>query len=79
MAGTILDRSIDLQPDWLSKLAYLAAHPSAETQEEWTRALRDVGKIEGGGLMAPSIGAERLLGALKMQHELVPPTSDSGG
>jgi 3',5'-cyclic AMP phosphodiesterase CpdA len=70
MAGTVLDRSIDLTPEWLSKLAYLAAHPSAETQPEWSRALRDIGKIEGGGLMAPSIGAERLQAALKMQLEL---------
>lgn len=70
MAGTVLDRSIDLAPERISKLAYLAAHPSAQTQAEWTKALRDIGRIEGGGLMAPSVGAERLLAALRMQRDL---------
>lgn len=70
MAGTILDRSIDLDPHWLSKLAFLAAHPDQETQVEWSRALRDIGKIEGGGLMVPSTGVDGLYGALRMHFDL---------
>ena len=69
MAGTALDRAVDLRPEWLYKLAYLAANPSAETESEWADALGDIGLREGNGLLVPAIGIDRLLDALKVHTE----------
>jgi 3',5'-cyclic AMP phosphodiesterase CpdA len=70
MAGTVLDRAIDLQPEWPHRLAYLAAQPRAETQAEWENALSDVGEREQGVVLIPSIGLERLAAALEMHREI---------
>jgi len=69
MAGTTLDRAVDLRPEWIYRLSYLAARPDAagepsEVIEEWARALADVGERSTEGLQVPSIGLERLLAAL---------------
>jgi hypothetical protein len=70
MAGTVLDRAVDLKPQWPHRLAYLAAQPRPETQAEWTEALADIGSHEGDVVLVPSIGLERLREALEMHHEL---------
>jgi 3',5'-cyclic AMP phosphodiesterase CpdA len=70
MAGTALDRSIDLRPTWIYKLADLAAHPRRDTQSEWERALEDIGEGDGDGLLIPSIGVERLREALAIHTEV---------
>ena len=70
MAGTTLDRSIDLAPDLAHRLAYLAAQPRPETQLEWEHALADIGTLEDGVVVVPSIGVERLREALELQRDL---------
>lgn len=70
MAGTALDRAVDLRPDWIYRLAYLAAHPDScgpdsEAINEWRRALGDIGERPGGGLLVPSVGIRRLRDALR--------------
>jgi len=69
MAGTALDRAVDLRPHWLYHLAYLAAHPGPSTQDEWEEALEDIGDREGSGLLIPSIGIERLVAAMEIHVE----------
>ncbi len=73
MAGTTLDRSIDLDPNLSHRLAYLAAQPRDETQHEWQQALGDIGTVEDEVVVVPSIGVERLHGALTLQCELGEP------
>jgi 3',5'-cyclic AMP phosphodiesterase CpdA len=70
MAGTVLDRAIDLRPEWPHRLAYLAAQPREGTQAEWESALSDVGEREQGVVLIPSIGLERLTAALEMHQEI---------
>lgn len=75
MAGTALDRAVDLRPEWIYRLAYLAAHPDSidpdsEVINEWRRALGDIGDRPGGGLLVPSVGIRRLLAALKTLPEV---------
>jgi 3',5'-cyclic AMP phosphodiesterase CpdA len=70
MAGTVLDRAIDLRPDWPHRLAYLAAKPLAATQDEWGEALADVGTQDEDKVLVPSIGLDRLITALEMHREL---------
>ncbi|MEJ7714998.1 MAG: hypothetical protein WKF40_04545 [Thermoleophilaceae bacterium] len=70
MAGTTLDRSIDLAPDLPHRLAYLAAQPRPETEAEWEQALGDIGTREDDVVMVPSIGIERLQEALELQRDL---------
>lgn len=70
MAGTALDRAIDLRPDWPHRLAYVAAQPGAETQAEWTEATADIGLEDGDDVLVPSIGLIRLKEALAMHREL---------
>lgn len=70
MAGTILDRSIDLDPNLVHRLAVMVAEPRPEAEDSWASALRDVGAIEEGELLAPTLGAERLSGAIELQREL---------
>jgi hypothetical protein len=70
MAGTALDRAVDLRPDWIYRLAYLAAHPDSDPSDleaisEWRRALGDIGERPGGGLLVPSVGIRRLRDALR--------------
>lgn len=71
MAGTALDRAVDLRPEWLYELAHLAANPGPATAERWGVALGDIGEREGLGLLVPAIGLERLLEALRIHVELV--------
>jgi hypothetical protein len=66
MAGTALDRAVDLRPEWLYQLASLAAHPNQTSEAEWEKALGDIGLREGAGLLVPAIGIDRLLAALKV-------------
>ncbi|HEX3734974.1 MAG TPA: metallophosphoesterase [Solirubrobacterales bacterium] len=78
MAGTALDRAVDLRPEWIYRLAYLAAHPDSvapdsEAITEWRRALGDIGERPGGGLLVPSVGIRRLRDALRTH----PATSSS--
>jgi len=70
MAGTALDRAVDLRPDWPHRLAYLAAQPRADTQAEWTEALADVGKATKNDVLVPSIGLDELQAALAMHRDL---------
>jgi hypothetical protein len=70
MAGTVLDRAVDLRPEWPHRLAYLAARPGPETQVEWESALADVGELEQGVVLIPSIGLQRLQAALEMHQEM---------
>jgi predicted MPP superfamily phosphohydrolase len=75
MAGTTLDRAVDLRPEWIYRLSYLAARPDAagdhsEVMGEWAQALADVGERSAEGLLVPSIGLERLLGALATHVEM---------
>jgi len=70
MAGTVLDRSLDLVPQWPNRLAYLAARPRIETQGEWEEALGDIGVQDGNVVLVPSIGLRRLHEALEMQRDL---------
>jgi predicted MPP superfamily phosphohydrolase len=74
MAGTALDRAVDLRPEWIFRLAFLATQPdadeeSSETMSEWRRALGDIGERSGDGLLVPSVGVDRLLAALGTQTE----------
>ena len=69
MAGTALDRAVDLRPDWIYRLAYLATHPDSGASDseaigEWRRALGDIGERPSGGLLVPSVGIRRLRDAL---------------
>jgi Calcineurin-like phosphoesterase len=78
MAGTMLDRAVDLRPEWIYRLAYLAARPdSAEEDSEvliqWKKALGDIGELPPGGLLVPSVGIRRLHDALATH----PPTETS--
>jgi hypothetical protein len=70
MAGTALDRAVDLRPEWLYELAHLAAHPNANSEREWGKALGDIGLREKSGLLVPAIGIDRLLDALRVHSEL---------
>ena len=74
MAGTVLDRSVDLDPDLAHRLAYLAAQPKAETQAEWQQALGDIGSMEDGVVLVPSIGITRLHQACRLQRDLGDPS-----
>ena len=70
IAGTILDRAIDLDPDLPHRLAFLAAQPDDQTQSVWTTALADIGTHERRSVLVPSIGLERLVSAMRMHSEL---------
>lgn len=70
LAGTALDRAIDLHPQLAQRLALLGAEPRVESQPAWTEALADVGLRDGDKLLVPTIGLERLLDALKLQRDL---------
>jgi hypothetical protein len=66
LAGTLVDRFVDLRPERLMEMAYGAAHASAEEHDEvlkvWTAVLRDI----GGTKDFPSLGIERLLDHLRV-------------
>jgi hypothetical protein len=76
MAGTALDRAVDLRPAWLYELAHLAAHPTADSEAQWATALSDIGLREGGGLLVPAIGIDRLLEALQVHREWISESKD---
>jgi hypothetical protein len=78
MAGTALDRAVDLRPEWLYELAHLAAHPNAESEREWGKALGDIGLREKSGLLVPAIGIDRLLDALRVHSELATESPNFG-
>jgi hypothetical protein len=74
MAGTMLDRAVDLRPEWIYRLAYLAARPDSagedsEVLRQWRKALGDIGKLPPGGLLVPSVGIRRLRDALATHPE----------
>jgi predicted phosphodiesterase len=66
LAGTTVDRSVDLRPDELMLMAYRAAHGRAEEVDDiramWTRVLRDI----GDGRDFPSLGIARLIEHLEV-------------
>jgi 3',5'-cyclic AMP phosphodiesterase CpdA len=69
MAGTFLDRAVDLRPEWIYRLAYLAAAPDSTEEDsevltQWRRALGDIGDRPSRGLLVPSVGVRRLHDAL---------------
>jgi len=66
MAGTALDRAVDLHPEQLYHLASLAAHPGPGTEAKWEEVLKDIGDREGSGLLIPSIGIQRLAAAMQV-------------
>jgi 3',5'-cyclic AMP phosphodiesterase CpdA len=66
MAGTALDRAVDLHPEQLYHLASLAAHPGPNTAAKWEEVLKDIGDREGRGLLIPSIGIQRLAAAMRV-------------
>ncbi len=70
IAGTTLDRSIDLEPAFMQRLAYLAIQPSAETIPMWERALADIGTVSENLVLVPSIGTERLIAAVELVRAL---------
>ena len=70
MAGTALDRAVDVRPDWPHRLAYLAARPRTDTQGQWTEALADIGKATESDVLVPSIGLDQLQAALAMHSDL---------
>jgi predicted MPP superfamily phosphohydrolase len=70
MAGTVLDRAVDLDPDLPHRLALLTAQPNEHTTSEWSDALADIGSIEGKKVLVPSIGLVRLMRAMKMHHDI---------
>ncbi|HEU5251749.1 MAG TPA: metallophosphoesterase [Solirubrobacterales bacterium] len=73
MAGTTIDRAVDLRPEWIYRLSYLAARPDSNAEdavEEWRRALGDVGERSVEGLLVPSVGLDRLLAALGTHEEV---------
>jgi hypothetical protein len=69
LAGTTVDRLVDLRPSSLMQLAYHAAHSRASdaeaTVDAWTRVLRDIGE----GRDFPSLGIARLVEHLKVFRE----------
>jgi len=69
MAGTALDRAVDLRPQQVYYLAYLAAHPGPSTEAQWKAALKGIGDREGSGLLIPSIGIQRLVAAIEVHLE----------
>jgi hypothetical protein len=70
LAGTSLDRALDLRPEWPHRLALLAAQPRGETLKEWADALADIGLRDGDKVLVPTIGLRRLREALTMHREL---------
>lgn len=69
LAGTTVDRLVDLRPSALMRLAYHAAHSRADDLEtivdEWARVLRDIGE----GHDFPSLGIARLVEHLNVFRE----------
>lgn len=61
LAGTAVDRAVDLRPEQLMQMAYQAAHAREPEVEEvlmlWKRTLEDI----GDGHDFPSLGIERLI------------------
>jgi 3',5'-cyclic AMP phosphodiesterase CpdA len=72
IAGTTLDRAIDLEPAYMQKLAYLAVQPQEDTQGKWDDALQDIGTETEGTVLVPSLGIERLCEAVEMVRALGP-------
>lgn len=71
LAGTLVDRNVDLRPEVLMAMAYGAAHASPENRDEvlqlWTDVLRDIGgprEARTGDF--PSLGIDTLLEHLKV-------------
>ena len=69
LAGTTVDRLVDLRPSALMQLAYHAAHsPAADADaivDEWARVLRDIGEEHD----FPSLGIARLIEHLEVFRE----------
>jgi hypothetical protein len=76
LAGTLVDRSVDLRPDLLMRMAYRVAHASVGERDEvnklWTEALRDIGAPQdsGGPRDFPSLGIERLVEHLRVFRDV---------
>ena len=75
IAGTALDRAVDLDPGYMQRLAYLARQPQSDTEEEWREALDDVGRVSEGLVLVPSIGIERLSEAVEIVRTLDKPSA----
>jgi 3',5'-cyclic AMP phosphodiesterase CpdA len=75
IAGTALDRAIDLDPGYMQRLAYVARQPQAETVQEWRDALEDIGEVSDGLVLVPSIGIERLSEAVEIVRTLGQPSA----
>lgn len=73
MAGTALDRSVDLEPEWIYRLVQLAAARNLRCTAEWERALGDIGRREGNGLLVPDDGIQRLRAVLAVHVKDVGP------
>jgi 3',5'-cyclic AMP phosphodiesterase CpdA len=70
LAGTKIDRAVDLNPELVMEMAYGAAHPTDGNREEtvklWTNTLRDI----GGDSDFPSLGIGRLIEHLRVFREV---------
>jgi hypothetical protein len=70
LAGTVVDRFVDLRPELLMEMAYGVAHSSADEQDTvlklWTDVLKDI----GGTGNFPSLGIERLLEHLRVFRDV---------
>jgi Icc-related predicted phosphoesterase len=70
LAGTAVDRAVDLRPELLMRLAYRAAHPEDQDRDEvcqeWAATLKDIGEARD----FPSLGVERLLDHLRVFRDV---------
>lgn len=70
LAGTAVDRAVDLRPDELMQMAYGVTHPGEDNEavlKLWTRAMKDIGSDKAD---FPSLGLARLIGHLKLFRQL---------
>jgi predicted phosphodiesterase len=76
LAGTLVDRAVDLRPELLMKMAYGVAHASSENRDDvlqlWTSVLRDIGSQRETDAHRdfPSLGIERLLEHLRVFRDV---------
>lgn len=70
LAGTLVDRFVDLRPELLMEMAYGVAHAAVEDGDDvlqlWTDVLGDI----GGTRDFPSLGIERLLEHLRVFRDV---------
>ena len=70
LAGTLVDRAVDLRPDVLMQMAYGVAHATSTTRHhvlsQWTEMLADVGRSAD----FPTLGIERLIEHLRVFRDM---------